>query len=108
MLDILLIAVCFVIVSDILQFWNEFSTIVSGWLTKGKIKKPIPSKIMTCSTCQSWWAGLFYLIVTHQLTIPMVAYTLFVASMAPVIADSLRLLTEMIKSCILLINNKLN
>lgn len=108
MLDILLIAVCFVIVSDILQFWNEFSTIVSGWLTKGKIKKPIPSKIMTCSTCQTWWTGLFYLIVTHQLTIPMVAYTLFVASMAPVIADSLRLLTEMIKSCIFLINNKLN
>lgn len=108
MLNILLITIGFVIVSDILQFWNNFSPIISGWLTGGKIKKAIPSKIMTCSTCQSWWTGLLYIILTHQLTIPMVVYTLFVASMAPVISDFLRLLTELIKSCILFVSNKIN
>lgn len=107
-LNILLIVTGFVIVSDILQFWNNFSSIISGWLTGGKIKKAIPSKIMTCSTCQGWWVGLLYIIVTHNLTIPMVVYTLFVASMAPVIADALRLLTEALKALIIKINNLIN
>lgn len=108
MINILLITIGFVIVSDILQFWNNFSPIISGWLTGDKIKKPIPSKIMTCSTCQSWWTGLLYIILTHQLTIPMVVYTLFVASMAPVISDFLRLITETLKVFLIKINNKLN
>jgi hypothetical protein len=108
MLNILLITIGFVIVSDILQFWNNFSPIISGWLTGGKIKKAIPSKIMTCSTCQSWWTGLLYIILTHQLTIPMVVYTLFVASMAPVISDFLRFITETLKTVLYKINNKLN
>lgn len=108
MINILLITIGFVIVSDILQFWNNFSPIISGWLTGGKIKKAIPSKIMTCSTCQSWWTGLLYIILTQQLTIPMVVYTLFIASMAPVINDLLRLVTDILKTLISKINDKLN
>lgn len=107
-LNIFLIVTGFVIVSDILQFWNNFSPIISRLLTKDKINKPVPSKIMTCSTCQGWWTGLLYLILTHHLTIPMVVYTLFVASMAPVIADALRLLTEVLKALIIKINNLIN
>ena len=58
MINCLLITLIFVIISDELQFWNNFSPIISRLLTKGTIKKPIPSKIMTCSTCQSWWVNL--------------------------------------------------
>ena len=108
MINILLITIGFVIVSDILQFWNNFSPIISEWLTKGAIKKPIPSKIMTCSTCQSWWTGLLYIILTHQLTIPMVVYVLFVASMASVIADLLRLLVDIMKTIIYKISKIIN
>ena len=107
LINCLLITLIFVIISDELQFWNNFSPIISGWLTKGKIKKPIPSKIMTCSTCQSWWANLLYIILMGELSIPMVAYILGLAYLAPVFNDLLRLFTETIKTIIIKINDRL-
>lgn len=104
LINCLLITLIFVIISDELQFWNNFSPIISGWLTRGKIKKPIPSKIMTCSTCQSWWANLLYIILMGKLSIPMVAYILGLAYLAPVFSDILRLITETIKSIIIKID----
>lgn len=100
MINCLLITLIFVIISDELQFWNNFSPIISGWLTKGQIKKSIPSKIMTCSTCQSWWVNLLYIILMGKLSIPMVAYILGLSYMAPVFADLLRLLTDTFKTII--------
>ena len=97
LINCLLITLIFVIISDELQFWNNFSPIISGWLTKGKIKKPIPSKIMTCSTCQSWWANLLYIILMGKLSIPMVAYILGLAYLAPIINDILVFVTETTK-----------
>ena len=96
-INCLLITVIFVIISDQLHFWDNFSPIISGWLTKGIIKKPIPSKIMTCSTCQSWWANLIYIIVTNHFSIPMVAYILGLAYLAPIINDILVFVTETTK-----------
>lgn len=96
-INCLLITVIFVIISDQLHFWDNFSSIISGWLTKGAIKKPIPSKIMTCSTCQSWWANLIYIIVTNHFSIPMVAYILGLAYLAPIINDILVFVTETTK-----------
>lgn len=98
MINCFLIMAAFVIISDKLQFWNNFSSIISGWMTNGKIKKPIPSKIMTCSTCQSWWVNLVYIILMHKLTIPMVVYILTLAYLAPILGDFLTLVTETLKN----------
>ena len=103
-LNCLFIVVIFVIVSDKLHFWENFSPIISGWLTKGVIKKPIPSKIMTCSTCQSWWVNLLYIIFCGKFSVFMVTYILFLAYMAPVISDILELLTETLKTIIIKLN----
>lgn len=96
-INCLLITVIFVIISDQLHFWDNFSPIISRMLTNGKISKPIPSKIMTCSTCQSWWVNLIYIILTNHFSIPMVAYILGLAYLAPVINDMLVFVTESIK-----------
>lgn len=96
-LNCLLVVVAFVIVSDKLHWWENFSPIISGWMTRGKIRKPIPSKIMTCSTCQSWWANLIYLIIINKLSIVNVAYVLFLAYMAPVVSDLLELANDIFK-----------
>lgn len=104
-INCLLITLAFVIISDKLQFWNNFSPIISGWLTGGKIKKAIPSKIMTCSTCQSWWTNLIYIIVCGALTIPNVVYILALAYFAPVFSDLLQLVTELLKTLIIKINS---
>ena len=100
-INCLFITVIFVIISDKLHFWDNFSPIISGWMTGGKIRKSIPSKIMTCSTCQSWWMNLLYITVTGNFSIPMVAYILFLAYMAPVIGDILQLVTETLKTIII-------
>lgn len=107
-LNCLLITVIFVIISDKLQFWNNFSPIISKLLTNGAKKTPIQSKIMTCSTCQSWWMNLLYIIITGHLSIFMVGYILFIAYMTPVISDVLELITETLKWILGKIINKLN
>lgn len=96
-LNCLLVVVAFVIVSDKLHWWENFSPIISGWMTRGKIRKPIPSKLMTCSTCQSWWANLIYLIIINKLSIVNVVYVLFLAYMAPVVSDLLELANDIFK-----------
>lgn len=100
-INCLLITVIFVIISDGLHFWDNFSPIISGWLTNGQIHKPIPSKIMTCSTCQSWWANLAYIIIMGKLSIPMVAYILGLSFFAPVINDILMFSREFLKTIII-------
>ena len=103
-INCLLITVIFVIISDGLHFWDNFSPIISGWLTNGQIHKPIPSKIMTCSTCQSWWTNLIYIIVMGHLSIPMVAYILGLSFFAPVINDILMFSREFLKTIIIKID----
>lgn len=103
-LNCLLITVIFVIISDKLHFWDNFSPIIAKLLTGGVKKTPIQSKIMTCSTCQSWWMNLLYIVITGHFSIFMVAYILFLSYMAPVISDVLELLTETIKKIIIKLN----
>lgn len=103
-INCLLITVIFVIISDGLHFWDNFSPIISGLLTNGKIKKSIPSKIMTCSTCQSWWTNLIYIIIMGQLSIPMLAYILGLSFFAPVINDILMFSREFLKTIIIKID----
>lgn len=104
-INCLLITVIFVIVSDLLHFWDNFSPIISRALTKGKITKPIPSKLMTCSTCQSWWANLIYIIIVGKVSIPMIAYILILAYFATFINDVLAFTLDLLKK---IINNLSN
>lgn len=108
MTDILLIAAMWVFVLDISGFWDEITTIISGWLTNGKIRKPFQFKPFSCSLCMSFWSGLLYLLLTHSLTIPAVAYVCLVAYMTPVIADLLHFVTETLKTLIIKINSFIN
>ena len=62
-LDIFLISVIVSYCLDISGFWDEFSSIVSGWLTKGKVKKPFNLKPFSCPLCLTFWTGLVYIIV---------------------------------------------
>lgn len=103
-INCLLITVIFVIISDQLHFWDNFSPIISGLLTNGKIKKSIPSKILTCSTCQSWWTNLIYIIVMNQFSIPMVAYILGLAFLTPIFNDIMVFVRETLKTIIIKLN----
>ena len=105
MIDCLLITIIFVIITDQLQFWENFSSSLKSLITKGKFKSPIRCKILECSTCQSWWVNLIYIIVIGHCTIPMIGYILVLSWSAPIISSILTLLKN---SFIKLINNIAN
>lgn len=85
MIETLLITISWVLILDQLQFWNEFSTMISGWLSGGKIKKPLDWKPFNCSVCMSFWTNLTYIIVTNQFSIWMVLYILALSWSTPII-----------------------
>ena len=67
--NILLIELIFVIALDVLHFWDEFSPIISGWITKGKVRKVFLDKPLGCSICMSWWTNLIYSICIGQFSV---------------------------------------
>ncbi len=68
-LDLFFISLIVSYCIDISDGWNGISSMISGWLTKGKIKKPFDLRPFSCSLCASWWCMLIYLIVMHQFTL---------------------------------------
>ena len=83
------IMIACVLVTDVFGFWDNFSPILSRWLTKGKISKPIPSKLLTCSVCQSWWLNLLYIILTGHLSVLNVMLILLLSFSTGVVYDIL-------------------
>lgn len=107
MINTLFIMISTVLVTDVFQFWENFSPVISRWLTRGKISKPIPSKLLTCSVCQSWWLNLLYLIVSHNLSLMNIMIILLLSFSTSLVYDLLLLVEGMLKSVIAKINAKL-
>ena len=108
MIDCLLITIIFVIITDQLHFWEEFSSSLKSLITKGKFKSPIRCKILECSTCQSWWVNLIYIIIIGEFSIFMIGYILLLSWSAPVINSIFTLLKNLFLKLINTIANKLN
>ena len=106
MINCLLITIFFVIVIDQLHFWDDFSTMISGWLSGGKIKKPLDWKPFNCSTCMSWWTNLAYIIITNQFSILMILYILTLSWGTPIISSILSLVKNLFLKMINTIANK--
>lgn len=106
-IDILLIALITVFGLDVSGFYQEITTIISGWLTNGKIKKPITLKPFSCSLCMTFWVSLIYILILGAFSLPMLAYVCLVAYLTPVFADLMRLFMECLKTIIIKLNELL-
>ena len=106
MINCLLITIFFVIVIDQLHFVDDITSVISGWMTNGKIKKPITLKPFSCSTCMSWWTNLAYIIITNQFSILMVLYILTLSWTTPIISSILSLVKNLFLKMINTIANK--
>ena len=106
MINCLLITIFFVIVIDQLHFVDDITSVISGWMTNGKIKKPISLKPFSCSTCMGWWTNLAYIIVTNQFSILMVLYILTLSWGTPIISSILTLVRNLFLKLINTIANK--
>ena len=106
MINCLFITIIWVVVLDQLHFWDDFSTMISGWLSGGKIKKPLDWKPFNCSVCMSFWTNLAYIIVTNQFSILMVLYILTLSWGTPIISSILTLVKNLFLKFINTIANK--
>ena len=105
-LDIICILLICVIVTDQLHFWEEFSSSIKSILTKGKFKSPIKFKLFECSTCQSHWLCLIYLIYTGHFTILNYTIILVLSWTTPIISSILTLVKNLFLKFLNTIANK--
>ena len=96
MINCLLITICWIIILDQLQFWENFSSSVKSILTKGKFRNPINIKPFNCSTCMSFWSNLIYIIIIGKFSIFMIGYILLLSWSAPIIDSIFTLLKNAI------------
>lgn len=96
MIDCLLITIIFVIITDQLHFWENFSSSLKSLITRGKFKSPIRCKILECSCCQAHWLCLIYLICTGHFTILNYTIILVLSWSTPMISSIFTLLKNAI------------
>ena len=106
MINCLFIIIIWVVILDQLHFWDDITSVISGWMTNGKIKKPIQLKPFSCSTCMSFWTNLAYIIVTNQFSILMILYILVLSWTTPIISSILTLVKNLFLKTINTIANK--
>ena len=107
-IDIICIVLVCVVVTDELHFWEEFSPYIKKWMTGGKMKSPIDFKLFTCSTCQSHWLCLIYLICTGNFTILNYTIILVLSWTTPIISGIMTFVRNMILKVINVIAEKIN
>lgn len=73
------ICVCIV---DVLGAVDEMLTPLVKRLTGSKIGHI--GKPLNCSTCLTWWIGLFYILFAGEFTLPNIAYVLALSVLTPV------------------------
>lgn len=83
-INIFLIALICVVVTDVLQFFDSIEPLLSKILG---FKVKLPVKPFKCSTCQTFWIGLIYLLVAGAFTLPYAALTLCIAASTPQIEN---------------------
>ena len=71
-------------VIDISGFIPSMEGLLAKWIGTRSVKIPKP---FSCSLCSTFWASMIYALCVGQFSLPVVAYSLFVAIMTPVISD---------------------
>ena len=88
---LIFIQIIIVLITDISGFPEDGLKPLFKRLTGGVGE---PSKLFTCSFCQTNWVGLIFLITTGQLTFASYALVLFLAFMTPVTGSLLYLVRD--------------
>lgn len=97
MLNLLFIQFIIVFIIDISGFVDTMKAKLSSILTKGKIKSTeFRLRPFDCSLCAMFWSGLIFLLVTHQFTIPFIAYVCLLSATTPITKDLYYTIQELI------------
>lgn len=84
-LNIFLLAICIVIVTDISDFPTTIKKLVWRFLKPGVPYRDTYLHLVQCSFCQTFWAGVICAILMHNFSLLTVTYSLLMAYATPVI-----------------------
>lgn len=107
--NLFLIAVITVCIIDLSGFVGTLKSALNKLLTRGKLSNSdYQLKPFDCSLCMTFWIGLIYLIIYHQLTLLNISILLLIAVSTPIINDVIRLIQDLITRIINIIYRKIN
>lgn len=106
--NLFLISIIVVCIVDLSGFVGTLKSVLSKVLTKGKItNSDYQLKPIDCSLCMTWWCGLIYLIIYHQLTLLNITILLLISTSSFLINDIIRLIQDLITKIINIIYKKI-
>ena len=95
-IDLFEITVIVVIIVDISGFVDSVKTLIGKVLGINNVKL----KPFDCSFCANFWASLGYLVITNQLSITAVMFTLLLSTMTTIIKDAIYLIRDFLSKAI--------
>lgn len=102
-MNLLLIAICVVMIVDISGFIDSVKFGLKRWLG---IRGGVTLKPFDCSLCMTHWTGLIYLLFTG-FTLQSYALLLFISVLTPTIASAILLIREILDFIIAWVSQKL-
>lgn len=102
-MNLLLIAICVVMIVDISGFIDSVKIGLKRWLG---IRGGVTLKPFDCSLCMTHWIGLIYLLFTG-FTLQSYALLLFISVLTPTIASAILLIREILDFIIAWVSQKL-
>lgn len=90
--DLVLLTAIVVFIVDL----SGFTEWLLDTLSKVLHKRVVSFKPFTCSLCMSWWTGLTYLVLTHSVTIPLVAVVAALAFLTRPMAELFQTVNDLL------------
>ena len=94
-----MVAVITIYIVDLSGFTETLLKVISAY----KGRKITELKPFSCSLCMVWWVCLIFLLVTGNLTLPMVAFSALLSFLSVPLGQMMHLIRE----TILMVINKL-
>lgn len=96
LLDLLYLTLIIVFITDISGVVSHIETALAKWLKVRKVSVPL----LTCSLCQTWWVGLLYLLITHNVTLGGIALVALFAYLTTVFKDIIYLTKDILETIV--------
>ena len=91
-IDLILVALVTIYIVDLSGFTETLLKVISAY----KGRKITELKPFSCSLCMVWWVCLIFLLVTGNLTLPMVAFSALLSFLSVPLGQMMHLIRETI------------
>lgn len=96
-LSLLFIQFIIVIIVDVTDFPSTLKRLLSRILTRNQlVTDNYRAHLLDCSLCINTWTSLIYLLITHQMTLPLVAFVFLLSASTSVTKEIYFTFTDII------------